>query len=79
MMWVHGVAAPRTRSSKGDPTCQKMTSERRAYAQGFDDALTQCSQAMQELAERMRAELRHALDQSLEPDRAKGDPGHHFQ
>ena len=51
----------------------------RAYAEGFDDALTQCSQAMQELAERMRAELRHALARSLERERAKSDPGHRFQ
>lgn len=51
----------------------------RAYAQGFEDALIQCSQAMQELAERMRAELHRALARSLEPDQAKGDPGHRFQ
>jgi hypothetical protein len=50
----------------------------RAYPQGFDDALTLCSEATQELAERMRAELRDALDQSLELDRAKGDSGHRF-
>lgn len=50
-----------------------------AYAKGFDDALIQCSQAMQELAERMRAELRHALARSLEPERAKDDPERRFQ
>ena len=52
----------------------------RAYANSFDDALTQCSQAaMQELAERMRAELHRALDQPLERERAKGHPGHRIQ